>query len=763
MWRFVLRTPWSALMTLVGITLGVTSIVAVHLISVQVSRQLDTLIPAPVGEFTHVLYRDGLTGADYFALRRHWRMGDFDFVQRLAPIIDEHTVRESVPLHVIGVDLLISPLMPDVVQDTDNGSIDWRGVWVDESLRERVDLPINGIVEAPPGTLLADIGVAQELLGWQGDRLSYVAVGTVDPLRRLRQWLERLLPGVDAGWPARSLPQIAGWRSGSLAEAYPANQFGRSVLFNVGALGALALLVAWLLIYQVAVAWLRRLWGVFERLHILGVDHRTLRNHFLLMLCAFGCAAGVGGLLLGHTLAALLYRAVMTAPATSLPVDAWLVTKAVSSALLVCALGGWWAYRQNQQASQWPIVIRGFVVATALACLLLVIVDERAGLVGAFVGIAILSWGATVVVGPGLNALRTHAARLGGSYLLRMTLRELVWYPRDLSVAIGGLALALATAVGVGVMVDSFRADFSQMLDRRLAYDWHVEGGPVALESLRQTLVETDEVSRVQAYRSQQLRVRDVTVEVVATRLDLAEARRYGLSRALGAGEALIGEQTARLLKTRAGDEVEFGGKAYRIAGVFQSFGDLRPRIIVNSRSFTDGALQSISFNLAPGRQAPSAGLQAAVGDLQWHRQNELRAEALRTFDRTFAITTILIAIAILVAAIGVYIALTSLRLNQRISSRLLADMGVNRLENWGVDLARGLGIGACAIVIALPVGLAFGWILCHLVNPRAFGWTVHMRVEAMPLLWPVVWGLAASALAGMVRVGRQEEGAVGG
>jgi hypothetical protein len=32
-----------------------------------------------------------------------------------------------------------------------------------------------------------------------------------------------------------------------------------------------------------------------------------------------------------------------------------------------------------------------------------------------------------------------------------------------------------------------------------------------------------------------------------------------------------------------------------------------------------------------------------------------------------------------------------------------------------------------------------------------------------MPLLWPVIWGLAASALAGMVRVGRQEEGAVGG
>jgi hypothetical protein len=50
-----------------------------------------------------------------------------------------------------------------------------------------------------------------------------------------------------------------------------------------------------------------------------------------------------------------------------------------------------------------------------------------------------------------------------------------------------------------------------------------------------------------------------------------------------------------------------------------------------------------------------------------------------------------------------------------------------------------------------MPLGLAFGWILCAVVNPRAFGWTVEFTLQSPALLMPVAVGIGASAIAGLL------------
>ena len=64
--RFLARTPWSTAMALIGMALGVTSIVSVHLVSSSVSSRLDGLVPGPLAEYSHYLHRDKLDSADYF-------------------------------------------------------------------------------------------------------------------------------------------------------------------------------------------------------------------------------------------------------------------------------------------------------------------------------------------------------------------------------------------------------------------------------------------------------------------------------------------------------------------------------------------------------------------------------------------------------------------------------------------------------------------------------------------------------------------------
>ena len=75
------------------------------------------------------------------------------------------------------------------------------------------------------------------------------------------------------------------------------------------------------------------------------------------------------------------------------------------------------------------------------------------------------------------------------------------------------------------------------------------------------------------------------------------------------------------------------------------------------------------------------------------------------------------------------------------------------------MDFALGLGVGSVALVLALPLGVVFGWILCGVINPRAFGWTIELQMTAAALFQPMLLGLLAAVVAGLLRGGRAEEG----
>jgi hypothetical protein len=216
--RFVRRTPWSTAMALLGVALGVTSIVSVHLVSSSVAGQLDGLIPQGLAGYTHFLHRDDLHAGDYFALRKRWRAGEMADVARLEPLIDETIELAGRGVRVIGIDIFArGGGMQLQASSRASNEFSWHGVWLDESLVGHVQRPVNGVVNAPRGTLIADIGVAQELLDWPTDRISYVGVVRSRPWDALRNYGERLLPGFGAGFPdiQPQWPREQCWSPGS--------------------------------------------------------------------------------------------------------------------------------------------------------------------------------------------------------------------------------------------------------------------------------------------------------------------------------------------------------------------------------------------------------------------------------------------------------------------------------------------------------------------------------------------------------------------
>ena len=310
--RFFARTPGTTLTALLGLSLGVASTVAVHLISLSVAEALDANRLPHLRGITHLAHKSGAEMRDYFELRQRWRNGELPGVLALVPIIDGQVVEGGRRFHVVGADWLG---LYGVSGDPGPQGLRPGSMVVDASValaepgRLRLggsEWPVAGVIDAGvEDGLFADIGDALYLLKAPPDRLSHVGIAMQDPWKTIRYGLENLLPGLSAGLP-ETQQALAGWELRPVSTQQPNARFANSVLFNLGALGSLALLVAWFLIHQVCVLWLRRQVPVLDSLVALGASQAELAACFLFSIAALGVIATLVGTVAGTLLAELL-------------------------------------------------------------------------------------------------------------------------------------------------------------------------------------------------------------------------------------------------------------------------------------------------------------------------------------------------------------------------------------------------------------------------------------------------------------------------
>ena len=127
-----------------------------------------------------------------------------------------------------------------------------------------------------------------------------------------------------------------------------------------------------------------------------------------------------------------------------------------------------------------------------------------------------------------------------------------------------------------------------------------------------------------------------------------------------------------------------------------------------------------------------------------------IREEAMSIFDRTFTITAVLRLVTLVVAFVGVLSALMALQLERFREFGVLRASGLTPAQVWRlVVLQTGL-MGLVAGLFSVPVGLALSWVMIHVINLRAFGWTLSMAVDPFLLAQGVAVAIGASILAGL-------------
>ncbi|MBP1634525.1 MAG: hypothetical protein H6Q10_1099 [Acidobacteria bacterium] len=129
---------------------------------------------------------------------------------------------------------------------------------------------------------------------------------------------------------------------------------------------------------------------------------------------------------------------------------------------------------------------------------------------------------------------------------------------------------------------------------------------------------------------------------------------------------------------------------------------------------------------------------------------SQLRRQAVTVFDRTFAITYALEAVAILVAVIGIAGAMLALVIDRRRELGLLRFLGAARGQVRRIILAEAALLGALANLAGLALGTVLSLVLIFVINKQSFGWTIRFHWPAATLIAALAGVFAATVLAGL-------------
>ena len=755
--------------TLAGVTLAVVAVVTVHLVGAALANSLTDLAGVAPGGHTHVATRDALVESDYFEARRLWRAGEVDGVEALVPAVDDFVRIGGQPFRLLGFDPMAfgfsSLRTGGATAYGDVAAFLTEDVVIAGPRAAQAIRGAGGVIGGYAVTLieggaddamLADLPTAQRLLRREGE-LDAVWIRATSVHVRLRSWLAGLLPGIGAALPKYAAPVLPGFDVADRASWHPVSRFADASVFNLGMLTLLSLLMAGFLVVQASYSNFARRRRERERLLAIGVARARLTVLAVGEGALLGAVAAALGIAVGVAVAGAVLRAA-DADARLPTADAWVIGKAAFCAVFIGGLGPAVAeYARGRRSWLAPVVA---IVATALAALSLAADSLAASFVALFAVCCVQIVGVVPLASAAVGAA---AVRLSPRLSAKANARAAMRRAGEIKLALGALSIAAAAAIGMGLMVESLRGDFTAMLEQRLWPAVYLDGRNGA-ESGRDAfdahwIGSLPNVRDVRRYGEFSARLSGHPVAVTVARLDVEEAARYGLAEASTDG-VLLNEIGARSLGLNVGDVANLrasGASApVEIVHVFRDFGAPMPRLVM-PLSLGEKFERAVAWRRVVVRADGDAvgGLAARLGERygsdQVRDHAAIRRFAMTVFDRSFAVSQALTVIALTVAAVGLYAALTGLQAGRQREFRLLSAVGYSRGEIWRQAMAQTAILGSVSALAALPLGVFIAWVLCAFVNPQAFGWSIGLTLDAWSIAGPLLLGVGAAVAAGAI------------
>jgi len=355
--------------------------------------------------------------------------------------------------------------------------------------------------------------------------------------------------------------------------------------------------------------------------------------------------------------------------------------------------------------------------------------------------------------------------------VLSLTMARLANASGQAGIALGGVLSSFSLMVAMAIMVSSFRVSLDDWLVRLLPADLYVRiensGSAGGLGPQQQAAV----AALPAAGRVDFLRVRQVSMDparppvlLLARPITLADP---GASMILegpslpvpaGARPVWVSEAMIDLYAVKVGGTLtlSLGGKPreFFVAGAVRDYANQSGSVNLPLQDYRELSGDALVTDIAAWTRegVASSELEAQFrklpfgATLDFARPGEIRAMSMTIFDRSFAVTYLLEAIAIAIGMAGVAATFSAQTLARAREFGMLRHVGVTRGQVLQILALEGGALSALGVVCGFVLGLLISLILVFVVNPQSFHWSMRL---SMP--WTLLASVAAALLAASV------------
>ena len=643
-----------------------------------------------------------------------------------------------------------------------------------------IELQVRGVLGESSlrgAAVLADLSTVQ----WRFERLGELT--RVDL---------RLAPGIDReAMRARIAPLLpAGVHvSGLDAVEESGAQLSRAYRVNLNVLALVALFTGGFLVFSAQALEVARRRREHALLRVLGLEQRGLARLVMAEAATLGALGGVLGVALGYGLARIAARVggadlgagYFRGVVPEIEVPAAMVFLYVAGGVAIALAGAWLPARDAARAAPaqalkagdeqrlferaarlWP---GGVLLAAGLG---LAFLPAWNGIpLGGYAAIACLLLGGILLmpfVAGRFFALLQRAQRRTSAVPALLATAQLRGAPGQAAVSLAAIVASFSLMVAMATMVASFRASVDDWLGAVLPADLYFRTQPAgetgwfdpAFEARVRSL---EQVERAVFLRSTRIVLDPARPPVTLLARDDAGSHFPILGRAYAPrpGDpppAWISEAVAQLYRLRPGDRMALplAGRAepFVVAAVWRDYARQHGAIViardVYARATGDARANDAALWLKPGagEAAVTAALRALPGGelLDVAGPGEIRRTSLAIFDRSFAVTYALEAVAVLVGLFGLSSSVAAIVLARRREFGVLRHLGMTRRQVSAMLAAEGGLLALLGVAVGLALGGAMSLVLIHVVNRQSFNWSMEVYPP---------WGLLAILSAALV------------
>ncbi len=648
---------------------------------------------------------------------------------------------------------------------------------------------VAGSVGAAGGALaVMDIGAAQELFGKLG-QLSRIDLRLQAGVDR-NAFVHALQNAPD--WPSNVTLTEPG---DALAQV---SNMSRAYRVNLSVLALVALFTGAFLVFSVLSLSVAKRAQQFALLGVLGLSARNRLALVLWESLVLGLVGSIAGIALGTALAALALRLLggdlgggyFAGVAPSLQWDGLAALLYGLLGVAAALVGGWWPARQAQrlapalalkglgadlvtQRSHWLSIV--LVAASVLLARAPAIFDIP---LAAYASIGLLLLGGITALPWLIGLLLDQLAPLLARNALPLLAVERARRVREsAAVAVSGVVASLSLAVALTVMVASFRDSMTHWLDQVLPADLYVRSARSLGASdtayfspeFVQAVAQVSGIQRVQPQRQISLLLDPERPPVALIARELADpARNLPLLGELlpvpvGQIGIYVSEAMLDLYGARPGTAFTALSTAFRalsptqhapantffVVAVWRDYAHQAGAIAIDRQAFEQltGDRRANDLALWLAAQADTQRVQQALRTLadtfsegsgqllEFGTSRQIRATSLKIFDRSFAVTYWLQAVAIGIGLFGVAASFSAQVLARRKEFGLLAHLGLTRRQILAVVAFEGAAWTTLGAIAGLGLGLAVALVLVQIVNPQSFHWTMDLALPWTRLL----------------------------